>query len=167
MTLEDLQRKMELWKGAWPKLTDTALKSGTDVLRDEIKRRWMGQVLSPRTGKLVRAVKSTVKMNPISAKVEVDQKQQYKAQTHEYGKTITGQTHRHAYKRDSGGTLRRMDRPKTSIYMQLGPPDAKFFGRPHSVTIPARPVFHQAKQDKIKQILDTIEYTIVKGYKDA
>ena len=158
MTLEDLQRKMELWKGAWPKLTETALRTGTDVLRDEIKRRWMGQVLSPRTGKLVRAVKSTVKMNPLSAKVEVEQKQQYKAQTHEYGNTIDASKGRR-------GQLRTSKTGKAA-FLQLGPPGA-YYGRPKTVTIPARPVFHQAKQDKIKQILNTIEYTIVKGYKDA
>lgn len=158
MTLEELQRHMELWKKAWPKLTQTALKTGADVLRDEIKRRWMGQVLSPRTGRLVRAVQSKVTLNPITAKVEVDNKQQYKAQTHEYGKVIDASAGRR-------GQLRTSKTGKAA-FLQLGPPGA-YYGRPKTVTIPARPVFHQAKQDKLRQILDTIEYTIVKGYKDA
>ena len=159
MTLEELASKLELWKGAWPKLTETALKTGTDLLRDEIKRRWLGQVLSPLTGKLVRAVKSTVKMNPISAKVEVEQKQQYKAQTHEYGKTIDASMGRR-------GQLRTSKTGKAA-FLQLGPPGAAYWGRPKIVNIPARPVFHEAKQAMMKQILNKIEKTIIEGYKKA
>lgn len=166
MTLEELQRHMELWKKAWPDLTKKALQEGADILKSEIERRW-SYTLRQRTGRLMKALRTHVKLNPLTAKVDVTNKQQYKAQTHEYGKTITGQTHKHAYKRDKAGVLQRLDRPKTSTYMQLGPPDAARWGRPHSVTIPARPVFHDAKQNTIREILFTIEHTIVRGYKDA
>lgn len=159
MTLEELNSKVENWKGAWPKLVYQSLKGGSNLVRDEIKRRWSGPVLKRQSGKLVGAVQTKVKLNPLSAKVEVRSDQQYKAQTHEYGKTIDASEGRRGQVRKS--------RTGKAAFLQLGPPDAPRYGRPRVVTIPARPVFHQAKQDKIDDVCRLIEKTVVEGFRKA
>jgi phage gpG-like protein len=159
MDLETFKARVENWRDAWPKLTQQALKVGTNIVRDEIKRRWSGPVLKQDSGQLVRAVQSKVTLNPLGAKVEVAQRQQYKAQTHEEGKTIDAATGRKGQLRTS--------RTGKAAFLQLGPPSAAFYGRPKTVTIPARPVFHQAKQDKIKEVLSIIEKTVVEGWQKA
>lgn len=148
MDMETFKARVENWKDAWPKLTYQALKGGTNLVRDEIKRRWSGPVLKSQSGKLVKAVQSKVRLNPLSAKVDVRSDQQYKAQTHERGLDLNADEH------------------KTKFF-QLGPPTAQRYGRPRFIHIPARPVFHQAKQDKIKDITSLIEKTVVEGWQKA
>ena len=156
MDMETFKARVENWKGAWPKLTYEGLKGGTNLVRDEIKRRWSGPVLQRRSGKLVGAVQSKVTLNPLSAKVDVASRQQYKAQTHEYGKTIDAAMGRR-------GQL-RTTKTGRAAFLQLGPPDAGFYGRPKTVTIPARPVFYLAKQTKIREVVRLIEKTVVEGW---
>lgn len=167
MDMETFKARVENWKDAWPKLTYQALKSGSNLVRDEIKRRWSGPVLKKQSGKLVNAVQSKVKLNPLSAKVEVASRQQYKAQTHEYGKTIIPHPRAYQFKRDKEGVLHKVNIPKNNPYLVLGPPDAATWGRPRSVTIPARPVWFAVKQSKVQYVLSTIEKTIVGGWQKA
>jgi hypothetical protein len=167
MTLEALQAHMETWKGAWPKLTRKALRHGATLIQREIKRRWSGVTLQTNTHRLIRAVKTSTKLNPLSAKIYVQNKQQYKAQVHEQGRVVSGQTHKRAWKRGKDGKLHHMGYAKTSTYMQLGPPKAKYYGRPHQVIIPARPTFEPSRKAMMREVLSNMEKTIVEGYKNV
>jgi hypothetical protein len=156
MTLDELRTKLELWKGAWPALTKTALQGGSNLVLEEIKRRWSGGVLQIRSGRLVRALKTEVALSPLHAKVFVDSRQQYKAQTHEQGRSIKAEQGKRSQK--------RMKILHKEAFMQISPPRG-YYGRPKSVTIPARPVFRPSLDAKRKEVIELIKNTILEGYK--
>jgi hypothetical protein len=155
MDMEELRVKLELWKESWPELVHGALKGGTNLVKEEITRRWSGGVLQSRTGQLVRGLKTEVGLSPLHAKVFVDSHQQYKAQTHEQGRSINSETSKKGRIRRSGGK---------SPFLQISPPKG-YYGRPRSVTIPARPVFAPSLETKKQEVIDLIKTTILEGYK--
>jgi hypothetical protein len=159
MTLDELRVKLELWKGSWPELTKTALQGGSNLVKEEIKRRWSGGVLQTQTGKLVNAVKTEVGLSPIHAKVYVDSKQQYKAQVFEQGRTITPGTGKRS--------KLRMKMTGKEGFLQIGPSryGNYYWGRPRSVTITARPVFGPSLESKRAEVINLIKTTILEGYK--
>ncbi len=159
MTLEQLQRKIELWKKSWPELVKIGLQGGTSLLQKEIQRRWSGGELQTRSGALVRAVKTQVKLNPLTAKVYVDSRQQYKAQTFENGKTIIAA--------EGARSQKRAKLLNKEAFLQIGPSryGNYYYGRPRQVTIAARPVFHPSLEAKRQEITDSIKKKILEGYK--
>jgi hypothetical protein len=144
MEMQELIDHLNIWKKAWPKLTRTALRSGGNIVAQEVKRRYTGGVLHEFTGRLARGVRYSTKLNPISAKVYVSNSQQYKAQTHEYGAVHVG-------------------KPFMTIAPAGTSKNAKglFWGRPSSVVIPARPVMQDSVRVKQAEVLALIEKTIV------
>jgi hypothetical protein len=159
MDLDELRVKLENWKGSWPELTKTALKGGSDLVKREIQSRWSGSVLQTQTGRLVNSVKTEVGLNPIHAKVYVDAKQQYKAQTFEHGKTIVAAEGQRSQKRAK--TLNK------EAFLQIGPSrnGNYYYGRPRQVTITARPVFAPSLEAKRVEVIELIKSTILEGYR--
>jgi hypothetical protein len=142
MTFKELQVKVELWKTAWPELTARALKDGAGEVAQTIKNEWSGIVLQRRSGKLVNAIRTQVKLNPLTARVYVEAKQQYKAQTFEHGKTIV---------------------PKKAPYLIIK--FGNIWRKVKQVTIHPRPVFKDALESRKSQIFELIRYHIMEGYK--
>lgn len=158
LTLDELQRKMELWKEAWPELVKGALQEGTNTVAEEIKRQWSGGVVRSVTGSLVRGVKTSVSLNPLSGKVYVTPKQQYKAQVFEQGRTIQVA----AGKRSQ----QRYGMTNKAAFLQITPYHGEgYYGRPRSVTIGARPIWNAVLTDKRPAILYSMQQHIVEGYK--
>jgi hypothetical protein len=151
MEIEELQRKLETWKTAWPKLTYSALQSGASLVQEEIKRRWSGDVLNVKSGKLRNAVLTKVSLNPLHAKVYVEAKQQYKAQTFEQGRVIRPGT----WKGQRNGP-----------FLQIKPPKG-YWGRPREVTITARPVFKPSLEMHRQNVVLLILHKIMEGYRSA
>lgn len=159
MELQQLQEKLQEWQKVWPAAVKEALIGGSNLVAEEIKRRWSGGELQKRTGRLVGAVKTEVKTNPIHARVYVDQKQQYKAQTFEYGKTIVAK-----------GTSRksRKRKPGKEPFMQIRPSKyggGYYFGRPKQVHISARPVFAPSLNAKRKEVVEMILRKVMEAYR--
>ena len=142
MTLEELQAQLELWKSSFPKLVRRGLQKGASILKEDIKRQYDYRISWKRGRHLKDGLTTKVTLNPLKALVAVEPKQQYKAQTNEYGKTIEPKT-------PSGWLM---------IHDMLGIRKVK------SVTIPARPVFEPTLERRQADILAQIEYAIIEGF---
>jgi len=86
--MDAYKRKIEHAMKQMPGTVKRALNKSADVVAQEMKANLSGRVLQVRSGKLRRAVEKEISLKPLRARVFIDGKQQYKAQSHEYGKTI-------------------------------------------------------------------------------
>lgn len=91
-------------------------------LRKHIRKKFRSH-LSKKSGRLYRAIRYRARSNAIGdaeISVFVDSRQQYKAQTHEYGKRIEPKKGKYLYVQGENGSIRKV----TSVYI---PPRPFFF----------------------------------------
>ena len=139
-TLDQYQKKLQGWSRRMPRRVKRSLIQGTKILESDIKRRW-GSQLRRRSGELMDSIRSEVTLRPLRARVYVEQKQQYKAQTHEHSRTIT---------------------PRKKPYLTF-----KIDGqwvKVRSVTVPARSAFGPALESKQDDILALILRGVMESY---
>lgn len=139
MGIEAYKSKIDRFVKGIPGAVRKALIGGAKLVHREVIRNLSGAVLHRRSGKLIAAVGTEVKTMPLSAKVFVDNKQKYKAITHEEGRVITA-------KNPDG-------------YLFTGKAKIK------SVTIPKRPFMKPALEKKQKQAIRMILKGIMRSYK--
>lgn len=184
ITMEELQRKLELWKDAWPKSVYSALKTGTDILKTEIARRYNTR-RSEKGGKhLADGVETSVKLNPLVAHVEIEARQRYKAWPNEFGATITPKRGRYLAVPTGGrwdwsagfpktmNAKWAMTRTKIGRYSgktggkrwNLNPGAGQDMRKVKSVTINPQPVFKPVLEQKHQGILNLIRDTIYSAY---
>lgn len=159
MTLDELRVKLENWKEAWPELTKEALQDGCNIIAQEVRREYSGGVVRQETGTLAKSVQTKVTLNPLTAKVFVKGGQQYKAQTFEQGKTIQAASGRRSKERYS--------RTGQGGFLQISPSRFGnwYYGRPRSVTVPARPFWASLWQHNRESVKLAILNKIIGGYR--
>lgn len=84
-SMPEFEKKVHSWSRRYPNATYKGLKDVTKVIKKELEKNYSGGVVQRKSGKLARGVKEEVKRNPISARVYVEDRQQYKAGTLEEG----------------------------------------------------------------------------------
>jgi hypothetical protein len=87
LTLEQFTKKLERWQRSMPDAVKDGLRKGLDIVSAEVETNLSGRVLNRRSGQLFRAIGTELEAyrRPLRAKVFIDNRQQYKAQAHEYG----------------------------------------------------------------------------------
>lgn len=85
--MPEFESKVRGWARRYPTATYNGLKDVTGAIKKELVKNYSGAVVQSRSGKLARGVKDEVKRDPVSARVYVEDRQQYKAGTIEEGGT--------------------------------------------------------------------------------
>jgi phage gpG-like protein len=127
-SLKQFQGKVKGWAKKYPNATYRGVVKAAEAVEKEAKKN-IRTKLNRITGRLENSVESDVKRSPVSGKVFVNNKQQYKAQTHEHGETIT-------------------TKKEDWLIFKIGGE----WRRAKQVRIPARPFMGPALQKKRKEI---------------
>lgn len=86
---EKIQKKLTKFATELPTGVKIALEEAVAVVKAEEVRNLSGAILQSHRGRLAGAVETQVTASPPSAKVFINNKEVYKAVTHNEGKTIT------------------------------------------------------------------------------
>lgn len=89
MSMTAYKRKLERFMHRIPGTVKRGLTKAAKVVAKEMRSNLSGRVLQRRTGHLHGAVREEVTLQPLQARIFIAPKQQYKAQAHTKGMTIT------------------------------------------------------------------------------
>lgn len=163
-TPEEFEAKLHRFAENQPVAVRAALKGGSKDLLAEVQRRYSAR-LKRRSGKLYRSLKVLdlrVVGDTVSASVGVgnvdNHSQVYKGVTHELGAT-----------RSFKGGQPYVPTASGPVYVSRKSPIADRLPKtaPYTVTIPARPFIHPAKEAKLEAIKRWIIDELMKEYQDA
>ena len=142
MNMTAYKRKLERFMHRIPGTVKRGLTKAARVVAEEMRRNLSGRVLRPRTGHLRDAVREKVTLQPLQARVFIAPKQQYKAQTHNEGKTITAKKGKY-------------------LVFRIGDKVIKV----PSVTIPNREFAEPSLEKKRGEVIRILRHTLIAEYK--